>query len=94
MKATGEVMALDRSFESGLMKALRSLEIGVLGLGYRHAAAWSEEHLDHLIVALFVLLHFQRHGDYKSKVPPGLKKKMEGKSALKVCTCVCESTCV
>ena len=52
------------------------------------------QHLDHLIVALFVLLHFQRHGDYKSKVPPGLKKKMEGKSALKVCTGVCESTCV
>lgn len=49
MKATGEVMALDRSFESGLMKALRSLEIGVLGLGYRHAAAWTDEHLDHLI---------------------------------------------
>lgn len=32
MKATGEVMAIDRSFESGLMKALRSLEIGVYGL--------------------------------------------------------------
>lgn len=49
MKATGEVMALDRSFESGLMKALRSLEIGVLGLGYRHAAAWTETDLDRLI---------------------------------------------
>lgn len=49
MKATGEVMALDRSFESGLMKALRSLEIGVLGLGYRHAASWTETDLDRLI---------------------------------------------
>jgi len=32
MKATGEVMSIDRSFESALMKALRSLEIGVFGL--------------------------------------------------------------
>lgn len=32
MKATGEVMSIDRSFESALMKALRSLEIGVTGL--------------------------------------------------------------
>ncbi|MBV9867838.1 MAG: carbamoyl-phosphate synthase large subunit [Abitibacteriaceae bacterium] len=32
MKATGEVMSIDRSFESALMKALRSLEIGVYGL--------------------------------------------------------------
>ncbi|MGB6837810.1 MAG: carbamoyl-phosphate synthase large subunit, partial [Dehalococcoidia bacterium] len=28
MKATGEVMAIDRSFEAGLQKAVRSLEIG------------------------------------------------------------------
>jgi carbamoyl-phosphate synthase large subunit len=32
MKATGEVMSIDRSFEGALMKALRSLEIGVYGL--------------------------------------------------------------
>jgi len=32
MKATGEVMSIDRSFEGALMKALRSLEIGVFGL--------------------------------------------------------------
>ena len=67
MKATGEVMALDRSFESGLMKALRSLEIGVLGLGYRHAAAWSEEHLDHLIAVatderIFAIAEAMRRG--------------------------------
>ncbi len=67
MKATGEVMALDRSFESGLMKALRSLEIGVLGLGYRHAAAWSDEHLDHLITVatderIFAIAEAMRRG--------------------------------
>ena len=32
MKATGEVMAIDRSFEGALMKAIRSLEIGAYGL--------------------------------------------------------------
>ncbi|GAV25041.1 carbamoyl phosphate synthase large subunit [Carboxydothermus islandicus] len=32
MKATGEVMAIDRTFEGALNKALRSLEIGVYGL--------------------------------------------------------------
>ncbi|HWJ03286.1 MAG TPA: carbamoyl-phosphate synthase large subunit, partial [Verrucomicrobiae bacterium] len=32
MKATGEVMALGRTFESGLLKAVRSLEVGAYGL--------------------------------------------------------------
>jgi carbamoyl-phosphate synthase large subunit len=32
MKATGEVMAIDRAFEPALMKAIRSLEIGAYGL--------------------------------------------------------------
>lgn len=32
MKATGEVMSIDRSFEAALMKAIRSLEIEVYGL--------------------------------------------------------------
>ncbi|NPV91427.1 MAG: carbamoyl-phosphate synthase large subunit [Firmicutes bacterium] len=31
MKATGEVMAIDRTFESALMKAIRSLDLGVVG---------------------------------------------------------------
>lgn len=35
MKSTGEVMAIDRSFESALMKAIRSLETGVYGLSSR-----------------------------------------------------------
>jgi len=41
MKATGEVMAIARSFEAALQKALRSLDMGVTGLGYPPAAAWS-----------------------------------------------------
>ncbi|MDD3898581.1 MAG: carbamoyl-phosphate synthase large subunit, partial [Syntrophomonadaceae bacterium] len=32
MKATGEVMAIDRSFEAAFLKSIRSLEIGLLGL--------------------------------------------------------------
>ncbi|NPV27699.1 MAG: carbamoyl-phosphate synthase large subunit [Firmicutes bacterium] len=32
MKATGEVMAIDRTFEAALMKAIRSLELGIYGL--------------------------------------------------------------
>lgn len=32
MKATGEVMAVDRTFEAALQKAVRSLEIGLYGL--------------------------------------------------------------
>ncbi len=34
MKATGEVMAIDRTFEGALLKAVRSLEIGTSGLTY------------------------------------------------------------
>ncbi|PWK04977.1 carbamoyl-phosphate synthase large subunit [Tumebacillus permanentifrigoris] len=43
MKATGEVMALGRSFEEGLQKALRSLEIGVDGLYLAEVNSWNEE---------------------------------------------------
>lgn len=32
MKATGEVMAIDRTFEAALLKAVRSLELGLTGL--------------------------------------------------------------
>ena len=42
MKATGEVMAIDRSFEGAFMKALRSLEVGVIGLKSKGMAELSE----------------------------------------------------
>ncbi|KEO81612.1 carbamoyl-phosphate synthase large subunit [Tumebacillus flagellatus] len=45
MKATGEVMALGRSFEEGLQKALRSLEIGVDGLALAQVQEWTNEEL-------------------------------------------------
>lgn len=49
MKATGEVMALDRGFESALMKAIRCLEIGAYSLRYRGAQNWSEMHIEELL---------------------------------------------
>jgi carbamoyl-phosphate synthase large subunit len=42
MKATGEVMAIDRSFEGAFMKALRSLEVGVVGLKSKGIGELSE----------------------------------------------------
>lgn len=45
MKATGEVMAIDRTFEGALLKAVRSLEIGVYGLSLPEAALWTEMEL-------------------------------------------------
>ncbi|MGI8553234.1 MAG: carbamoyl-phosphate synthase large subunit [Dehalococcoidia bacterium] len=41
MKATGEVMAIDRSFEAALQKAVRSLEIGARSLLWEDRA-WSD----------------------------------------------------
>ncbi|REJ34843.1 MAG: carbamoyl-phosphate synthase large subunit [Bacillota bacterium] len=42
MKATGEVMALEQSVEAALMKAVRSLEIGVYGLRLPGMTDWSD----------------------------------------------------
>lgn len=67
MKATGEVMAIERNLESALMKAVRSLEIGVTGLRFKGVADWSDERiLFHLKEAsderLFVIAEALRRG--------------------------------
>ncbi|MDX1932315.1 MAG: carbamoyl-phosphate synthase large subunit, partial [Capsulimonadales bacterium] len=49
MKATGEVMALDRRFESALMKAVRSLEIGAQSLRYKGASLWTDMQIEQLL---------------------------------------------
>lgn len=49
MKATGEVMAIDRSFEAALMKAIRSLEIGVYGPSNKTAHLLSDMQLEEAI---------------------------------------------
>ena len=41
MKATGEVMSIDRCFEGALMKAVRSMEIGMHSLRHKNANMWS-----------------------------------------------------
>ncbi|WP_026963989.1 carbamoyl-phosphate synthase large subunit [Alicyclobacillus pomorum] len=46
MKATGEVMAIGRSFEEALMKAIRSLEVKRDSLWTKEAPAWSNEELE------------------------------------------------
>jgi len=47
MKATGEVMAIDRTFEAALQKAIRSLETGVHGLRVRESSTWTEMEMEH-----------------------------------------------
>lgn len=43
MKATGEVMSIDRNFEGAILKAIRSLEIGVHRLSMEHIDQWDNE---------------------------------------------------
>ena len=45
MKATGEVMSIDRNFEGAILKATRSLEIGVKRLHLPEMDDWSDEKL-------------------------------------------------
>ncbi|HHU51360.1 MAG TPA: carbamoyl-phosphate synthase large subunit [Firmicutes bacterium] len=49
MKATGEVMAIERSFEAALQKAVRSLEIGLYGLRLPALADLSRKELERKI---------------------------------------------
>ena len=49
MKSVGEVMAIGRTFEEALQKALRSLEDGHAGLGSDGHDSFDEEHFDELV---------------------------------------------
>jgi carbamoyl-phosphate synthase large subunit len=51
MKATGEVMAIGRNFEESLMKAIRSLEVGIqhLGLKTKQANALTDNEIERRI---------------------------------------------
>jgi carbamoyl-phosphate synthase large subunit len=68
MKATGEVMAIDRSFPGALQKAVRSLDIGRDALTTAQEAALSEEGLWHEVAErptdrrLFCLAELMRRG--------------------------------
>ncbi|MBO2943178.1 carbamoyl-phosphate synthase large subunit [Paenibacillus sp. F411] len=50
MKATGEVMAIGRTFEESMHKAVRSLEIGVHRIHLKEAASLSEEVLQQRLI--------------------------------------------
>lgn len=67
MKATGEIMSIDRSFEGALMKAIRSLEIGIFGLQLPEMAELSREEIESRVekpedMRLFAVAEFFRRG--------------------------------
>ncbi len=67
MKATGEVMAIDRTFEGALNKSLRSLELKVSGLNMHGLKECSSEKLMHYLqqatdVRIFAIAEAFRRG--------------------------------
>lgn len=67
MKATGEVMAIERSFEASLLKAIRSLEIGLTHLEVPELKALSDEEIKERIhrvddERIFVVAEAMRRG--------------------------------
>ena len=67
MKATGEVMAIERSFEASLLKAIRSLEIGLIHLEMPELKAFSDDEIKDRIKRidderLFVIVEAIRRG--------------------------------
>ncbi|WP_332634552.1 carbamoyl phosphate synthase large subunit [Halalkalibacter flavus] len=67
MKATGEVMAIERNLEAGIQKAVRSLELKTNGLDLPSVTKKSDEELLHLVKhaddrRFFVLLELLRRG--------------------------------
>ncbi|TGE33050.1 carbamoyl-phosphate synthase large subunit [Desulfosporosinus sp. Sb-LF] len=50
MKATGEVMAMERTLEGALLKAARSLEIGSVGLRISASGRWTEMEIEDKLV--------------------------------------------
>jgi len=67
MKATGEVMSIDRAFEPALMKAVRGLEIGAYGLSVKGMHGLSDVQLEDKIASpnderLFAIAEALRRG--------------------------------
>jgi len=67
MKATGEVMAIGRTFPEALLKALRSLDLPVQGLLHPEGSGWTDAALEELIrepsdLRLFALAEGLRRG--------------------------------
>lgn len=73
MKATGEVMSISNSFESSLMKAIRSLELGIMGLSVPTMKNYTDEELETKIrivddMRLFALAEAIRRGFSLDKI--------------------------
>ena len=67
MKATGEVMSIDRTFEAAIMKAVRSLEIGLHWLRLKNADELTDADIDKGLVTatderLFIVAEALRRG--------------------------------
>jgi len=67
MKATGEVMSIDRTFEGAIMKAVRSLEIGLHQLRLKNADELTEGDIEQGLVKatderLFIIAEALRRG--------------------------------
>ncbi|MCL5283187.1 MAG: carbamoyl-phosphate synthase large subunit [Armatimonadetes bacterium] len=89
MKATGEVMAIDRAFEPALMKAIRSLEVGIYGLRDKSSHLLSDMQLEERLAMptderLFAMTEAFRRGMMVeevaalSHVDPWFLRKLEG----------------
>ncbi|MCL6447431.1 MAG: carbamoyl-phosphate synthase large subunit [Armatimonadetes bacterium] len=88
MKATGEVMAIDRTFEGALLKAVRSLEIGIKGLHFPEFARLTDGEIEEKLAAaddtrIFVIAEALRRGmlvshvHRLSKIDPFFLEKIE-----------------
>lgn len=67
MKATGEVMAIERNMEAAFQKAIRSLDIKLDGFRLPALSSWSDEELEHALThaddrRLFVLMELLVRG--------------------------------
>ena len=93
MKATGEVMAIDRAFEPALMKAIRSLEVGIYGLANKTSYQLSDIQLEEAIRVpnderLWAITEGFRRGmmveeiHALSAIDPWFLRKLEGLVAL------------
>jgi len=87
MKATGEVMAIDRTLEGALLKAVRSLETGVQGFAIKAAGALTDMELENKLAyaddeRLFAIAEaFRRHWTvteihHLSKIDPFFLEKV------------------
>ena len=96
MKATGEVMSIGRTFEESLLKAVRSLEIGVYHLHMPKFDDWSREDLldyikigtDDRIYAIAELLrrgYDPEHLSFATQIDPFFIRKLQNIIREEVC---------